>query len=361
MVSPTPTNGTKDVPIHEGHDKAAKRMLRDANMMADALRLCLPSEMLDDIDLDTLRLLPAEHVDAQLRRRRGDVLWTARRRSGGAALFPFEAQSTPDRKMSARLTTIIGMLHEAIGTTLRGPGARLPAVLPIVLYTGRRRWPLDRELAESPDPSSGFAPFVAGPRYLLLDVRALAAHDLPQRNRMSVLVRLETARSPEVLLETLREALAWLGDDELATVFVEWVSEVLMPLRFPEADRTPFEDLQEGVTMLAERAKEWTEQWFAEGLQEGLERGVAQGLEHGVAQGLERGQREMVVRLARLKFGDAVAEGLSPLLDRIPDPAAPTKVGEWVIRCRNGAELLSRAEAAAGSGNSGRPDRYQPR
>ena len=40
MVSPTPTNGTKAVPIHEGHDKAAKRLLRDASMMADALRLC---------------------------------------------------------------------------------------------------------------------------------------------------------------------------------------------------------------------------------------------------------------------------------------------------------------------------------
>ena len=46
------------------------------------------------------------------------------------------------------------------------------------------------------------------PRYVLLDVRALAAHDLPQCNRMSVLVRLETAGSPEELLETLRDALA---------------------------------------------------------------------------------------------------------------------------------------------------------
>ena len=172
-----------------------------------------------------------------------------------------------------------------------------------------------------------------------VDVGALAAHDLPQRNRMAVLVRLETARSPEELLEALRGALVWLGDDEQGPVFVNWVSEVLMPLRFPEADRTEIENLQEGTTMLAETAKEWTEQWFAEGLQEGLQ------------QGLEQGRRDMAVRQARLRFGDAVAERLSPVLDRIADPAALAAVGDWVIQCRDGAELVARAQAAADSGN----------
>ena len=322
------------MPIHEGHDKAAKRLLRDARMMADVLHLCLPSEMLDELDLGTLRLLPAEHVDAELQRRRGDLLWAVGRLSGGTALFPVEAQSTHDERMAARMTTLTGMLYEGIATTLKGPDGQPPVVLPIVLYTGRGRWHADRGLAELADPSSGFAPYVAGPRYLLLDVGALAAHDLPQRNRMAVLVRLETARSPEDLLETLREALTWLGDDELGPVFVNWVSEVLMPLRFPHADRRGIEDLQEGTTMLAETAKEWTEQWFAEGRETGLQ------------EGLEQGRRDIVVRQARLRFGDAVADRLSPVLERIADPAALAEVGDWVIQCRDGAELVARAEAA---------------
>ena len=345
------------MPIREGHDTAAKRLreaplpddepsvrlLRDASMMADALRLCLPAEALDDIDLGTLRLLPAEHVNPELRLRRGDLLWSVRRRSGSVLLIPVEAQSTPDERMAARVTTLTGLLYEGIAPTMKGPDGSLPAVLPIVLYTGQRSWPP----AVLADPLPGLPPYIADPPYLLLDVRALAAHDLPQGNRLSVLVRLETARSPEELLETLREALTWLGDDELGPVFVNWVSEVLMPLRFPDADRTEIENLQEGTTMLAETAKEWTEQWFAEGLQEGLQ----QGLEH---------QRSMALRQARLKFDGAVAERLSPILDRIADPAALTKVGDWVIQCRNGAELLSRAEAAADSGNGRSPDRKRP-
>ena len=84
--------------------------------------------------------------------------------------------------------------------------------------------------------------------------------------------------------------------------------------------------------MLAERAKEWTEQWFAEGR--------------------ESGQRDMTVRMARLRFGNGVAEQLSPLLNRIADHAALAEVGDGVIQCRDGEELLARAEAAAGSGDS---------
>ena len=187
---------------------------------------------------------------------------------------------------------------------------------------------------------------IAGQRYVLLDVRELAKQDLPERNLMSAFVRIEAAASSEALVDALRATLAWLGNDELGPVFLRWVSEVLMPLRFPDADRGPIEDLKEGMTMLAERAKQWTEQWFADGREEGLR----EGLERGRTQGLER-QRNMAVRQARLKFGDVAAERLSPLLDRIADPAVLAEVGDWVIQCGDATELLARAENAAGSGD----------
>ena len=131
-----------------------------------------------------------------------------------------------------------------------------------------------------PDPARQYSENVPEPVHLL-DVRELAKQDLPERNLMSAFVRIEAAASPEALMDALRETLAWLGDDELGPVFVRWVSEVLMPLRFPDADQGQIDELKEGKTMLAERAKQWTEQWFAEGLEEGLERGRAQGLERG--------------------------------------------------------------------------------
>ncbi len=164
---------------------------------------------------------------------------------------------------------------------------------------------------------------------------------------MSAFVRIETADSPQALADALRKTLEWLGDDELGPVFVEWVGEVLMPLRFPNADRGPIEQLKEGNTMLAERAKQWTEQWFAEGRESGLR----EGLERGMEQGLEHGRRDMAVRLTRLKFGGAAAEQLAPLLDRIAEADVLAEVGDWVIQSSGAADLLARAENAANSGN----------
>jgi len=103
--------------------------------------------------------------------------------------------------------------------------------------------------------------------------------------------------------------------------------------------------------MLAETAKKWTEEWFAEGRESGLQEGLKRGHARGLARGLEQGQRGMAVRQARLKFGNAAAERLSPLLDRIAAPAVLAEVGDWVIKCGDAEELLARVEAAAGSSN----------
>ena len=333
--------------VPEGHDRAAKHLLGDARPIADALRAFVPGSWAARLDLDTLRPLPAEHVNAELHRRRGDLLWTAELKGGGSVVIILEAQSTPDLTMPARMMTLTGLVCEGLTDAAKGPDGSMPAVLPIVLYTGLRRWTPALDLAERAGSPSELSVHIAGQRYVLLDVRELAKQDLPERNLMSAFVRIEAAASPDALADALRETLAWLGDDELGPVFVAWVGEVLMPLRFPDADRGPIEDLKEGVTMLAERAKQWTEQWFAEGLEEGLERGCAQGLEQGLERGLERGQRKMAIRQARLKFGGDAADRLSPLLDRIADPAVLAEVGDWVIQCGDAVELLARTENAA--------------
>ena len=333
--------------VPEGHDRAAKRLLGDARMIADALRAFVPGSWVSRLDLGTLRPLPAEHVGADLHRRRGDLLWTAELKGGGSVVIILEAQSTPDPRMPARMMTLTGLVCEGLTDAAMGPDGSRPAVLPIVLYTGLRRWTPARDLAERAGPPSELVSYVAGPRYLLLDVRELAKQDLAERNLMSAFVRIEVARSPEALADALRDALAWLSDDELGPVFVAWVGEVLMPLRFPDADRGQIDELKEGRTMLAERAKQWTEQWFAEG----RETGLREGLEQGRREQLVQGRRDMAVRLAGLKFGEAAAEQLSPLLRRIADPAVLAEVGDWVIRCGDAAELLTRTENAAGFGN----------
>ncbi len=95
--------------------------------------------------------------------------------------------------------------------------------------------------------------------------------------------------------------------------------------------------------MLEEQVQEWTRQWFEEGREEGRE----QGLEHGISQG----QRALLRRQAAWKFDAETAERLSELLHGLSNPERLAEIGEWIIECETGAELLERARSVGRAGD----------
>ena len=93
--------------------------------------------------------------------------------------------------------------------------------------------------------------------------------------------------------------------------------------------------------MLEERVKEWTAEWVEEGRRKGLEQGLERGLERGILQGIAR-EAELLRRLVMRKFDAPTAERLSAMLEGVDDPEELARVGEWIIECATGAELLDR-------------------
>ncbi|MCY3611588.1 MAG: hypothetical protein OXH51_08635 [Gemmatimonadetes bacterium] len=60
-------------------------------------------------------------------------------------------------------------------------------------------------------------------------------------------------------------------------------------------------------------------------------------------EGRVEGRATMVCRQARLKFGAETAERLSQLLEGIADPERIARIGDRIIECETGAELLASA------------------
>ena len=71
----------------------------------------------------------------------------------------------------------------------------------------------------------------------------------------------------------------------------------------------------------------------------------AEGHAEGRAEGRAQGERALLVRLAARRFGAGTAQRLSALLLRIEDPDRLADVGEWIVDCASGDELLARAAA----------------
>lgn len=74
------------------------------------------------------------------------------------------------------------------------------------------------------------------------------------------------------------------------------------------------------------------------GVEELKERAHREGLADGIGQG-----RAIVCRQTRLKFGADTANRLSELLEGISDPERIARIGDRIIQCESGGELLARA------------------
>ena len=83
----------------------------------------------------------------------------------------------------------------------------------------------------------------------------------------------------------------------------------------------------------------------AEGRAEGHAEGHAEGRAKGHAEGRAEGhaeQRTLLCRQAAHRFGAETAARLAGLISRVEDPTRLAEVGEWIVTCASGSELLER-------------------
>ncbi len=165
---------------------------------------------------------------------------------------------------------------------------------------------------------------------------------------MTAVVRLERTRTPWDLVEVARRLRRWLrrpDDDGLRRVLESWVREVAESFAPPGEALGAELTLEEVEMTVVERAKEWSRQLIREGREQGLEQGIEQGREQGRKQGLAH-ERVLLRRMAALRFGANTAERLEEVLAGVVDPERLAEIGEWLVRCETGDELLARADTA---------------
>lgn len=324
------------------HDHGYKRLFSHPEMIRDLLLGFVPADWIAELDFATLEKDPTEFIDDRLRDRRSDVIW--RVRWGRDWLYIYillEFQSGVQRFMAMRLFTYIDLLYQdLIRSRQLGRPRRLPSVLPIVLYNGRRRWtaPTDLDALIEPGPA-GLAPYRPQARYLLIDESAYADAELvSKRNLVAALFRLENSRGPETVRQVLVALVDWLAEpeqEELRRSFLLWLQEGFLKVRLPNVSLPELNNLEEARIMLADRIVDWTQQWKQEGLQEGRQEGIYS-------------ERRLLQRLIRRRFGETVAAQSVPALERIEQLTVFEDLGEELFDCADEAAWLARLQSVAG-------------
>jgi len=316
------------------HDNGYKLLFSHVSMVADALRGFIKEDWVQEVDFETLERVEGSYVSDDLRKRESDMLWRVRWKDRFLYVYILlEFQSTVDRFMAVRAMTYLGLLYQdLIRQKALTPSGKLPPVFLLVLYNGRQRWGAALDVADLIEPvPGGLKAYRPHLRYALLDEAQIPEMELEsERNVAAALFRLEKSRDLKELRRQIGRMAAHPQLDEALRKSVHtWLTQVLLPARFPDLSVAEARSLEEVNTMLAERVMEWTREWKKEGVQEGLQKGRQEGLQKGRQEGVHAFQEFLLSEMAD-RFGP-VPKTIRRRVEKIQDLDELKRLGKRLL------------------------------
>ena len=324
------------------HDESYKLLFSQPEAVERLIRACAPA-LAERLDFTTLRKLSSEQVGPRLQRRSADLVWNVRIGDGGqSVLILLEFQMEIDRMMATRILEYTALAYrDLIRQGRRMPRRLLPILLGFVVYNGSRRWTAPDDIAELIGPvPSRLADWSVRQKHFVLDLRGAEVQALPQGNVLSWLAALErdsSAENVEHVIEAVLQRYPDPGHAELRRAFREWILGAARAWGLTDDILAKVDSLKEVGRMYA-GIRELKEQWRRECR--------AEGWAEGRAAGRAEGRASLLCRQAKLKFGAKTAEELRRLLGDMRDLKQLALVGDWIIDCSNGAELLAKVREA---------------
>ncbi|MBF0418758.1 MAG: Rpn family recombination-promoting nuclease/putative transposase [Magnetococcales bacterium] len=265
-------------------DSGYKLLFSHPDMVRDLLLGFVKEAWVERLDFSSLEKMGGSYVTDDLRDREDDVIW--RVRWGTEWLFIYllmEFQSTVDWTMSIRTDAYVMLLYQdLVKSGMVKNGARLPPVLPVVLYNGKPVWTAAMDVADLVAPvPGGLERYRPRMRYLLIDVVRYGNAELASmHNLVAALCRLEKSQTPEEIRAVVCLLADWLKAPEqlsLRRAFTVMLGRVLLPRRVSGQMIPELNDLKEVDAMLAETVGEWTKEWELKGERKGEKKGEKKG------------------------------------------------------------------------------------
>ena len=349
-------------------DSNGKLMLSFLVVFADLLRGFVKQPWLEHVDLSSSEQLKTEHVTDEGVKRLSDMVWKLRKHNGESlyVMVMVEIQSTVEHFMAARMNMYVGLLYDVLARDKQiKKGRKLPQVVPLVLYSGERKWSAPLELSQLiADNLPGMDSYANQFNYHLVSVHECAELDPAQRNVADAWFRALRVRdypSASAALTRLIEVLKGPEHDRLRAAVTDWFQDVVLKACLPEREVEELgrmRDLTKVKQMLGENMVKWSDEWIAKGeargiakgeargLAKGEARGIAKGEARGLAKGEVRGQRRILVRLAQARFGAGAAAELASQLDQVNSLETLDAIGEWLVSCASSEALFAKMRQA---------------
>ena len=283
--------------INQKHDKIFKEMLSDKKSTVDFINSFLHLNLAEsDIEKYEKEFRTSEFSNVE-----ADVVYKIKNKN---VFILIEHQSSVDYKMSYRIMRYkYAIIESAIDKKrLKEKSYRIPMVIPIVLYTGKRKWQklLINDIEEKVE---GYAENWLG--YTLIDVNEFSKEELLADNLIITKAMLiEKSKNKEELYKNIEDII---NIQKEKNTFDNLELEKLIKYELSETeDKNIMNEFIEKIRNVEGRDEIMTNasriinreirKQRKAGLEQGLEQGIEQGFKQGIIQIAKKLKREMSIK-----------------------------------------------------------------
>jgi predicted transposase/invertase (TIGR01784 family) len=274
------------------HDKLFRALLDDPERARALLREHLPAEIVAELADTPPEPVEGHFVDAALQGSQSDRLFRVALQDGRSAYVYtlLEHKSAPDPRTPIQLLTYMARIWDRHLAETGGSPERLPAIVPMVIYHGRRPWTVPTSVLDALDAPEAIRDAMAGMRYILRDLGPLDDADLAQdRVLRAGLAALKHAFDRGVPLKVVVSVLTDMPDRSL---FERQVLEYIVRV---------YDLGEQDLAQALDQAKpDRREELMGTVAEEWMKRGEARGRAEGKAEG----KADSVLHVLQARFGE---------------------------------------------------------
>jgi predicted transposase/invertase (TIGR01784 family) len=247
-----------------------------------------------EIDFNQCGTLDKSFVSDHYKETESDLIYKVKVRGKTIYIYVLlEFQSSVDRFMVVRVLNYITNFYlDYVQTHKRVK--RLPAVFPVVLYNGQRKWTAAQEIADLIEPEPALGPYALHFQYLLLNEKSYNRQQLLAiQNIVSTLFLAEAHYDIQLLEAELLNLYEREEDKQAVSLFLNWFRQLALYGKVSPEDY--------GKLDYVYRTKEEVRTMLAAALERERKKIYQAGRKEGLAEGMQT-QRQTILQLLQFRF-----------------------------------------------------------
>lgn len=285
--------------INQKHDKTFKEILSKPEEMQKFLKDFLGLE----VKKENLEKYKSSFITSTFENRESDIIYKIKDKE---ILFLVEHQSTVSKRMPNRiLEYCVEIMREAIKNKTLEEGSN-PIIVPIVIYTGERKWKVEKEFSETQIKEEEYQEYLLKQKYELIDINKYSKEELLEINtKLSNMMLIEKCKTSEEIRETMIKIIEQIKKlkKEDQKEMKKWYEQIIKYVLGEKLGKYQIEIIE----MIEKGEKGKMEEWLErvkrndekirkdlinKGRQEGIKEGKQEGIREGIREGKEEGRKQ---------------------------------------------------------------------